>query len=207
MVLSLTFCETLGRVEVRSRGTLVQLPQPGHCHLGAPHSAWGPGCCHLLTLSLMPCSSSWSLPARHSPSTLGTPRFRSSGMLVGISQALLPKPITCVSIVLIVAFKIITGCRVRTGRALWICTGAGEHRCVWNGISATWKCFSCLGEWFACQKQGMPQILTSHGWNNWNKVSPCPPLHLPWGKNPPAPGSAVTDPCSLKLQLFPPSHI
>lgn len=39
------------------------------------------------------------------------------------------------------------------------------------------------------------------------KMSPCPPLHLPWGKNPPAPGSAFTDSCSFKLQLFPPSHI
>lgn len=68
----------------------------------------------------MPCRSFRSPPALQSSSTLGTPGFRSSGMLVGISQAMRPKPITCVSIVLIVAFKIITGWRARTGRALWI---------------------------------------------------------------------------------------
>lgn len=65
-------------------------------------------------------------PAKHQHPAPGS----SSGMLVGISRATLPKPITCISIVLIVAFKIITGWRERTGRALRICTTAWAHRCV-----------------------------------------------------------------------------
>lgn len=97
------------------------------------HAGWGPGCCHLLSLSLVLCSPTWPLPAWESTSIqpLGAPRLCSSGMLVGISWAMLPKPITCVSIVLIVAFKIIAGWRQGTGRALWICTGAWAHHCVW----------------------------------------------------------------------------
>jgi len=120
---------------VKTRGPPAVHPALG-TSLGS-HTGWGPGCCHLLALSLVLCSPAWSLPAQQStsiqPPSLGAPCLRSSGMLAGISRAMLPKPITCVSIVLIVAFEIITGWRERTGRALWICTGARAHRCVRYG--------------------------------------------------------------------------
>lgn len=184
--------------------------QPGCCDVGDSRGATPAGDRGASTSS----PRAWSSAAPFGPylpgkapasSPRGAPRFRSFGMLVGISQVMLPKPITCVSIVLIVAFKIITGWRERTGRALWICTGARARCFERYGRFAAQQCFTCSGERFGCRKEGWTAGPRSLRLEQLEQGVPLAPHSAcPGGEHPSAPGLAGADSCSFKPQLFPP---